>query len=213
MPLVMTTAPAMRSFFDFNLNSTISTTPINLSLLQNLLGAGQLLSNNPQLSRPVVQGNTTLYQARIRLDFMDVRIRFVGSEGVGIAPGDIYNTVRVLHWIAGPNFGSGITVNPLAGGAFQHIDVQDVLRVLDDQTAVLSTLAFDSTGDNSPGQEFIEKRIPLNVTIDAFNAGAVGTIWTSKAGNLVLSAVSDSNVPPNPIVEVNTRIYYRILAT
>jgi len=183
------------------------------SLLFGLLGSSGTLATYPQRATPVSYGNdVTRLCSRIRLHYMEVSMRFLGSQSNTLASGDLFNTMKVIIYRSGESFQDSNTV------ALTNVDTPanllDVDRVYYQSVIPLSSTAFDSsTNYNVPRNITRNLDIPLNFDLLCWSttSSGSGAQWDTKKFNIVVEAISDSSVSPNPQFAISARTYFSFL--
>lgn len=174
----------------------------------------QLLAAFPQHATPIVQNiagtNTPSLRSRITVTHLEVDVTIVGSQSNVVLVGDLYNFLRFAYYIEGtPYDGTGATP-PVAylTGQISGTNIQDVQRVLLDHRVALSVQAYAGS-QLVPATANRTFRIPVNQSFVFYSSNVGYTQWRSERGNMLLDAVSDSSVTPNPVFSHNTRIFFR----
>jgi len=187
-----------------------STTVFQGSLLQGLLGSAGTLQAYPQHATPVGYGVGNLRLcSRLRLHYMDLHIRVIGSQSSTLVAGDLFNTIRCVVYKSGESFQG--TVQRVLNDLDTGLDNRDMEVEYCDKMIALPSQAFDTlTNYNVPDVKSFKFQIPLNFDLIAWSttASGVGSAWDTKMFDIVLEHVSDSSVTPNPQISYLARTFF-----
>jgi hypothetical protein len=198
-------ADASHQFFDYQTTVSANTTVAALNPLDSLLSATGLLQQFPAHSMPVFQNGAYLLYRKIKLDYVIMTVKTVGSQSNALATGDLYNTIRYALFTTGPSYQN---TNNYYLTTYVHNpegNLTDVLKVLVDELIGMPSQAYyTSSGYNVPDVAIRRYMVPLNLVLDCYstNASGVGVQWETKEHDLVFNYMSDSAVVPNPQMSV-----------
>jgi len=192
-----------------NSSITVSAT----SLLDGLLSSSGTLANYPQTAHATTYGNgVRRLAAKVRLHFMEIQIRVVGSQSNVLAAGDIYNTVRVAIAKVGNSY-LDTTTQSFLNDTDLPPNLLDVKKLYYDRLFDLPMQAFDSnTNYNGPQVLSHKFELPLNFDLDVFSTTASGslTTWDSRQNDILLRHCSDSSATPHPQITFYARLFYTL---
>jgi len=135
-----------------------------------------------------------------------------GAEGTLLAAGDLYNTVRFCLYTTGVVY-SVLPISPVETVVNRWPNMADTSEILLDLKYDLPAISFEpSTRYNAPSIRTYRAMIPVNKDFDCYTQTDTGTtLWDTKNGNLLYSAVSDSTASPHPTTSINIRVFYEIV--
>lgn len=192
---------------DYTVSSTVTNGALNQSIFAPIAA---LLSTVPQITSPVTVSGGIQWRQRVKIHAMEVSVNYVGSQGTAITSGDLYNFVRTVIWETRDSYSVATAVPLLA--VHSPLNLVDTSKVHYDVTKTLSSQAFNAADYNAPQTSHDKCLIPVNKLYDWFTVTASGTSgWDTKAGNIFMSAKSDSFATPHPQLEMYVRIYFRLL--
>jgi len=198
-------------FYDLQATVGANTTVAALNPLDGLLSATGLLQQFPAHSTPVFQNGAYLLYRKIRLDYVIMTVKLVGSQSNALAVGDLYNTIRYALFLTGPSYQN---TNNYYLTTYVHNtegNLTDVIRVyVDELIGMPSQAYYASSGYNVPDVAVRRYMIPLNTILDCYstNASGAGVQWETKEHDLVFNYMSDSAIAPNPTISVSWRVYF-----
>jgi hypothetical protein len=209
-PLNFTTRTLQEGlYFDYYPGTFSATSTVQVdSLFDNLLNSAGILATNDTYARPLWVGTAQRWTSRIRIDYMDVRVQAVGSQGTALIAADLFNTVRAMIFVSPTNY-QAATPNALVD-TIRHPLTNNIAKVVCDETFLTWTAAFDSADLNSPTHVARQFSCPVGMTVDCITNNT-RTTWDTKAGDLVLNWVSDSTLTPHPQFLIACRIHFSVL--
>lgn len=190
---------------DFTINVASTTATNETTVLAPLSAIFQAF---PSRADPISQAGVLRLKQKIRIRRIEVRVLCIGSQGSALLPADLYNSIRFALYTTGKSYADA-NITYLTG-VYQGTTTQDVTHILLDETALLSSQAFDSANYNAPNQTYFTAAFNCNWPMTWFSTTATGTggAWDSQSGDMIFAHISDSAVAPSPTINYTVRTFF-----
>jgi len=202
---------AGHQFFDYQITVSANSTVAALNPLDSLLSATGLLQQFPAHSVPVFQNGQYLLYRKIKLDYVIMTVKTVGSQSNALATGDLYNTIRYALFTTGPSYQATNNYYLTTLVHNPEGNLTDIVKVhVDELIGMPSQAYYVSSGYNVPDVSIRRYMVPLNLILDCYstNASGAGQAWETKQYDLVFNYMSDSAIVPNPQMSASFRVYF-----